>query len=235
MSDKLQFREKLKGILGVALEKNKVLTREDIQQYFEEDHLTEEQMLLVYDYLLSQKIAIKGYLKQETEEVEEEKAELSENDLHYLKEYEEELSMLHPLSEKEEKLKKYFPKVIEIAKKLYNENFFIGDLIQEGNICLLMALENENFGEKEITEAIYQGIQILIEEQTELKRRDEKMVEKVAFLDESIKSLTEELSRKPTIDELSLYMDMSEEEIQDIIRLTGEEDDDEEEENKSEK
>ena len=227
MSDKLQFREKLKGILELAIEKDKVLNKEEIHQYFEEDHLTEEQMLLVYDYLLSQKVAIKGYLKKESQEEKEEK-KLSQDDLMYLEDYEEEMSMICPQSKKEEQLKYYLPKVVEIAKQMWNEQFFIGDLIQEGNVSLLMALESRT-EETEIIDAICQGIQMMIEAQTDLKRRDEKMVEIVALLDESIKRLTEDLGRKPTIDELSVYMEMSEEEIHDIIHLTGEEEDEEEE------
>ena len=42
-------------------------------------------------------------------------------------------------------------------------------------------------------------------------------------MDESITKLTEELGRKVTIDELSVYMGMTEDEINDILRLTGEE------------
>lgn len=55
------------------------------------------------------------------------------------------------------------------------------------------------------------------------------MVEKVVFLDESLKNLTEDLNRKPTLEELADYMEMTEEEVNDILRLTGEEDDEEEE------
>ena len=42
------------------------------------------------------------------------------------------------------------------------------------------------------------------------------------MLDESIKTLTEELGRKVTIDELAVYMGMTEDEIDDILKLTGE-------------
>ena len=46
------------------------------------------------------------------------------------------------------------------------------------------------------------------------KNHDKKMIEKVTMLDESIKTLTEELGRKVTIDELAVYMGMTEEEIE---------------------
>ena len=72
-------------------------------------------------------------------------------------------------------------------------------------------------------------MQLLVEEQEEVKHQDNKMVEKVVFLDESLKNLTEDLNRKPTLEELADYMEMTEEEVNDILRLTGEEDDEEEE------
>jgi DNA-directed RNA polymerase specialized sigma subunit len=49
------------------------------------------------------------------------------------------------------------------------------------------------------------------------------MVEKVSALDEAIKTLTEELGRKVSLEELAVYMGLTEEEIEDILRLTGEE------------
>ena len=39
MSGKLQFREKLNGILELGKEKHRVLTMEDVEKYFEEDTL----------------------------------------------------------------------------------------------------------------------------------------------------------------------------------------------------
>ena len=39
MSGKLQFRERLSGILELGNEKNKVLTTEEVEQYFEEEYL----------------------------------------------------------------------------------------------------------------------------------------------------------------------------------------------------
>ena len=130
---------------------------------------------------------------------------------------------------REEKLKQYFPKVVEIAKELHTPEFFIGDLIQEGNVGLMLALEKEEAEEQEILEGIRQMMQLLVEEQEEVKHQDNKMVEKVVFLDESLKNLTEDLNRKPTLEELADYMEMTEEEVNDILRLTGEEDDEEEE------
>lgn len=228
MSGKLQFREKLNGILTLGKEKHHVLTMEDVEKYFEEDVLSEEQVELVCDYLLSQKIAVTGYVKKGGTVVEKEESVFSEEDERYLETYMEEMASLTPINEREEALKKYYQTVVEIAKELYTPTFFIGDLIQEGNVGLVLALENGKTTEKEIIEGIRQMIQLFVEEQEEMRHQDSKMVEKVVFLDESLKNLTEDLERKPTLEELADYMEMTEEEVNDILRLTGEDDDEEE-------
>ena len=115
--------------------------------------------------------------------------------------------------------------VLEIAKSMYQPDIFLGDLIQEGNLGLVLGLDmltDVRTARETLRQQIRQSIQALIEEYMDSDSRNKKMVEQVKFLDESITKLTEELGRKVTIDELSVYMGMTEEEINDILRLTGE-------------
>ncbi len=231
MSGRLQFREKLSGILELGNEKQKILKKEEVEEYFAEDCLSEEQMELVYDYLLSQKIAVTGYVKRggtvrEAGMEEEQALNLTEEDRQYLEGYIEEISMLQPQNEKEEKLQYYFPKVVKIAEELYSEEYLIEDLIQEGNVGLMLAIETD-MSETAVLENVRQSIQMFIEEHEETKSRDRKMIEKVTYLDECVKNLTEELKRKPTLDELASYMELTEDEVNDILRLTGEDEEDE--------
>lgn len=230
MSGRLQFREKLSGILELGNEKQKILKKEEVEEYFAEDCLSEEQMELVYDYLLSQKIAVTGYVKRggtvrEAGMEEEQALNLTEEDRQYLEGYIEEISMLQPQNEKEEKLQYYFPKVVKIAEELYSEEYLIEDLIQEGNVGLMLAIETD-MSETAVLENVRQSIQMFIEEHEETKSRDRKMIEKVTYLDECVKNLTEELKRKPTLDELASYMELTEDEVNDILRLTGEDEED---------
>ena len=46
---------------------------------------------------------------------------------------------------------------------------------------------------------------------------------RVNYLNEAIKNLEEDLEHKVSIEELSAYLEMSEEEIQDILRMAGDE------------
>ena len=61
-----------------------------------------------------------------------------------------------------------------------------------------------------------------IEEQTEMKRQDKRMVEQVSELDEAIRSMTEELGRKVAVDELAERLGIGEEQIAEILKLAGE-------------
>lgn len=260
MADKLEFRSKLSGILALATEQNHKISSEEVEQYFEEDQLTQEQMELVFDYLLAQKVAVKGYVKTGGSVVEasetsgETSVTYTTEEEAYLEEYLTDLEAIRQERDGErEKLflevnqgntlaksritELYLRNVVEIGKSMYHSGVFLGDLIQEGNVSLMIALETlpdvkvegckgiEEYLETEIR----QGIQMLIEETTELKNRDKKMVQQVTDLDESITKLTEDLGRKVTVDELALYMELSEEEILEILKLTGEDVDEEQE------
>ncbi len=243
MESKAEFLKKLNDLVTVVREKGNQITVSEVKTYFSGMDLNEEQIELVFDYLLAQKVVVKGYIKMDMPASEQTQLVLTEDEEAYLKEYQEDLKAFKPVTEQErEELFKeiikgnsqaknrvveiYLQDVIAMAKEMYHPDIFLGDLIQEGNVGLILGVElvtDVETAHQTITEQIRQSIQMIIEEQTELSSRDKKMVEKVAMLDESIKTLTEELGRKVTIDELAVYMGLTEDEIEDILKLTGEE------------
>ncbi len=243
MEGKTEFLKKLNDLVTVVRDNGNQITVDEARTYFSGMDLNEEQIELVFDYLLAQKVVVKGYIKMDMHTSEETLLVLTEDEEAYLKEYQEDLKAFKPVTEQEravlfDKMIKgdsnaknrvveiYLQDVIGIAKEMYHPEIFLGDLIQEGNVGLILGVEmitDIETAHQTITEQIRQSIQMLIEEQTELSSRDKKMVEKVAMLDESIKTLTEELGRKVTIDELAVYMGLTEDEIEDILKLTGEE------------
>lgn len=243
MEGKTEFLKKLNDLVTVVRDNGNQITVDEVRTYFSGMDLNEEQIELVFDYLLAQKVVVKGYIKMDMHTSEETLLVLTEDEEAYLKEYQEDLKAFKPVTEQEravlfDKMIKgdsnaknrvveiYLQDVIGIAKEMYHPEIFLGDLIQEGNVGLILGVEmitDIETAHQTITEQIRQSIQMLIEEQTELSSRDKKMVEKVAMLDESIKTLTEELGRKVTIDELAVYMGLTEDEIEDILKLTGEE------------
>ena len=247
MEARAEFLKKLNGLVAVAKGQGDQITIDEVKAYFIEAALTEEQLELVFDYLLAQKVVVKGYIKMRP--AAEKSDAYTEEEEAYLKEY------LHDLEAfKEEKVGEreslfvkliggdasaknrltelYLKEVVQVAKEMYHPEIFLGDMIQEGNVGLILGLDmlvDVDTAHDTIIKQVKQCIQILIEEHTEVKSRDNKMVEKVTMLDESIQALTEELGRKVTIDELAVYMGMTEEEIEDILRLMGEDTEAEEE------
>lgn len=233
MADRLQFKEKLAGVLALAEDQNGKITVDEVEKYFEEDGLSQEQMNLVCDYLLSMKMAVIGYKQtggtvKEAEN--EEQQPLSPDEQKYVEEYLRSLGDMNEETPEEVRMAYYLPKVVEEAVRLHHPEVFIGDMIQEGNIVLMLALKEirKEKDEEEILEQIRAGMLASLESQTEVKRRDHKMVEKVTELDETIKSMKEEYGRKVSVDEVADRLGISEDEIEDILKLAGEEVKDEE-------
>lgn len=119
----------------------------------------------------------------------------------------------------------YLPFLMDTARKMYRKGIYIGDLIQEGNMSLLTApLEEmpERQADQWMKEQIKKGMEIWLEEQIDQKLRDDSMVEKVRKLEAAIRELSDDENEKFTIEELSAYLDMDEEEIRAVLSLTGE-------------
>lgn len=226
MTDRLQFQKKLADLVRSCNSNGRMTDIQEVEAFFDGDDLSDEQMELVYDFLLSQKIIVKGYVKRggtvipaEKEGEESNLTVLTAEEEQFLKTYEAEMNMMGS----EEPLAYYLLKVINMAKELKHPEIFLGDLVQEGNVGLILGLEKEGAAETEILQMARQSMEALLEEQTEVKVRDRKMVERVQELDEQIKKLTEEMGRKVSVDELAEFSELTEEEITDILKLAGEE------------
>lgn len=222
MTERLQFREKLAGILKICEAKKNVIDRREVEMYFEGEHLSDEQMELVFDYLLSCKVIVKGYVKAGgtvTPGGDGEEPRLSSEEEQYLQIYEQDLAGMSA----EDPLRELLPEIVRMAKEMHCPEIFIGDMIQEGNMGMMLAME-EHAGEKEALLAMAkESMQALVESQQETRLQDKRMVEKVDKLDGQIKKMTEEMGRKVSVDELSEFLKVTEEEIADILRLAGEE------------
>ena len=122
---------------------------------------------------------------------------------------------------------RYLRAAAEMAVEMNCEEIFLEDLVQEANISLLMALGEEEPAQKDETwllGRIRAGIRNAIEEQTQRKFEDDYLVAKVEKLEAAVRELTEdedEESSKFSVEELAIILDMDEEEIRDVLRLTG--------------
>ena len=248
MSNKLNFLDKLNALVAKAQAQGSQISIPEVQEYFKDMELSKEQMDLMFEYLMSQKIAVVGYVKLDSAEKEE--IEFTEEEKAYLQEYMVDLKAFPEVSvearkelsrkailgdefAKQKLMEAYLKEIVEVAKEMYSQDVFLGDLIQEGNLGLVFGVEmltDAETAHETIMTQVRQSMQLLLEEQKELHGRDKKMIEKVQMLDEAIKSLTEEMGRKISIDELAIHLGMEIEEIEDILKLTGDEPEEEAEE-----
>ena len=152
--------------------------------------------------------------------------ELTREEQEYLESYLREIHEMVPRTPEESRLAAYMPLVTEEALKLPRQGVFLGDVIQEGNVSLVGALLAYAPGEEkkeEILKEIRASMRALLESQLETKRQDRKMVDRVSDLEATIREMSDGLGRKVDVEEVAEKMGVSEEEIEDILKLAGEE------------
>ena len=224
MAERMGFQGKLREVLGFAREREDHLLAEDVEKFFEEEGLSPEQMELVFQYLTEQGIEVKGYApsKGTAREAGEEEADLSPEEERYLESYRQEIEALEEAGDKT--LARRLTEVVEEAVKLQRGEVFLGDLIQEGNMRLVMLLEEDPEKEEEARRVtVRSAMEEFIASSGEVRRRDRQMIRKVTDLNNTVKAMEEEEGRKVTLDEAAGRLGITRQEAEQIWKLTSEE------------
>lgn len=243
-----EFQNRLSELGELAGKNGNRLTGDQVREFFSAMELSEEQYELIFAYLASRQIVVAGYVpaKEEEEKKQQEKQPLSEEERHFLKNYQAELACLELLEEQEllalcrqveetgDELTKaklteqMLPEVLRLAHDFRGQELSLGDLVQEGNIGLMLALETLGMRPPKSTPLEYLRQEICrtmsqaVEDDHTEKEAGSLLVDRLNHLRDEIRKLTDELERKVSVDELAMYMDMPVEEIENLLKLAGE-------------
>lgn len=121
--------------------------------------------------------------------------------------------------------------VLDIVPQYQNQGVSTNDLIQEGNLGILLALSDYNSLEYEtsnslasvnsaIKHAIHNAMKQSIEDQNGSTRIDEHLVSRINALNDATTQLAKCFDREPTLEELSSYLALPEEEIKTLMKIS---------------
>ena len=236
MNREVLFAQTLEQVRALAKEQGNMISEEQVQEAFSELDLDNDQLQLVYDYLVKHKVGIGQPVNPDDYLTDEEKD--------YLQEYLNEIAALPDYSEGEREgftisamagdslaqgkiVEMYLKDVVDVAKLYAGQGVFLEDLIGEGNVALAMgatmlgSLEEPSEAQGMLGKLIMDAMEEFIAEHVANEKTDKHVEDKVNQVAEKAKELAETLQRKVTVEELVAETGLSAKTIQDAMRMSG--------------
>ncbi len=236
MDRELLFAKTLEKVKKLAREQGNSISQEQLEEAFLELGLDKGQLALVSDYLEKHHIGIGEPL--ESDEF------LSGEEAGYLESYLEELEGIQEASQGEKEavtisamagdkqaqarmMEIWLPEVAQIAKLYAGQGVPLEDLIGEGNVAVAMGvtmlgcLEHHREAEGMLGRMIMDAMERHISESLAESEANQRIADKVNQVADQARELAELLKRKVTIGELAQETALSEEEIREAVRMSG--------------
>ena len=235
-SQEILFAKTLEEVRKLAKKQQNCISKQQVQDAFEELSLSDEQFELVFDYLKKHKIGIDEPVNPDDY--------LSQEEIDYLAEYQKEIAGADQISEGEKEavilsamagesdarerlIHIYLPQVVEISKLYTGQGVFLEDLIGEGNVALSMGvtmlgcLEHAREAEGMLGKMIMDAMESCIAENMQEADKDKKVADRVNQVADKAREFAGEFHRKVTVEELAREMGMSQKTIRDAMRMSG--------------
>ena len=248
------FNEALAKLVSYATAHDNLITMEDVKSFFNGLIDDDSQYKLIYDYLSINKIEIKGFTPSDdnifddshgmnaiSENIAKDENGQSQEETDFIKMYMDDMNALQTVSDVEKAalvnkliagdasastplVESKLKKVADIAKKYCGKGVTFGDLIQEGNLELMVAVSEytKECGDfnNYIDKRIEQGIRNVINSQINSDRIGQHLADKLNQLDNTTSKLSKELGRVPEISELADAMGITEDEASLLLKTS---------------
>ena len=237
---------RLRELIQIGKKKKGVLEYKEIMDYLGDIDLDSDRIDKIYEFFEAKGIDVLNTIEAE-DEIEKdldltlpEGINIDDPVRMYLKEIgkvpllsaEEEIELARRMEDGDEYAKKKLAEanlrlVVSIAKRYVGRGMLFLDLIQEGNLGLIKAVEKFDYhkGYKFSTYAtwrIRQAITRAIADQARTIRIPVHMVETINKLIRISRQLLQEYGREPTAEELAVEMQMPEEKVREIMKIAQE-------------
>jgi len=114
--------------------------------------------------------------------------------------------------------------VLEMVPDYFNLGVQAGDLVQEANMALVLAVEeyDEGWGRFEdyLKRQVKDALAAVVEEQSQTQKAGQKVLDRVNALKDVSQEMAVELGREATVEELACRMGLTGEEIKEIMKWT---------------
>lgn len=245
-SEQTKFLTRVKELVALGKQKKGVLEYKEIMDHFSDMELEPEQIEKIYEFLERQNIDVLGNIEEEEEPENEldlslpEGINIDDPVRMYLKEIgkvplltaDEEIELARRMEEGDAEAKRKLAEanlrlVVSIAKRYVGRGMLFLDLIQEGNLGLIKAVEKFDYGKgfKFSTYAtwwIRQAITRAIADQARTIRIPVHMVETINKLIRVSRQLLQELGREPQPEEIAKELNMPVSKVREIIKIAQE-------------
>lgn len=236
MNREVVFAQTLEKVRELAKEQGNCVSEEQVREAFGPLQLDNDQMQMVFDYLVKHKVGIGQPVNLDDY--------LSEKERDYLQDYLDELKSLpaHTQGEIEAMtlsamvgerqaqkslVEVYLKDVADVARLYAGQGVLLEDLIGEGNVALALgtgmlgSLEKPEEAPGMLMKLVMDSMEDYIRENAASEKTDQKVAQQVNKIADKARELAEELHRKVTPQELAQETGISLKSIQEAMRMSG--------------